>query len=101
MLKFLPLISIRMIAFGGIGYAHVCCGSIQIDRIIKVRRKCWRNRLDQIWSRWRLLDPIGLQHVLYTVEYARSRELGYYAQKAMAIALGAVVDVDIGRGQAI
>jgi MFS-type transporter involved in bile tolerance (Atg22 family) len=35
------------------------------------------------------------------VEYARSRELGYYAQKAMAIALGAVVDVDIGRRQAI
>jgi hypothetical protein len=28
MLKFLPLISIHMIAFGGIGYAHVCCGSI-------------------------------------------------------------------------
>lgn len=25
--KFLPLISIHMIAFGGIGYAHVCCGS--------------------------------------------------------------------------
>lgn len=56
---------------------------IQVDCIAKVHRKCWRNRLYQIWSTWRLLDPIGLIHVHYTVEYARSRELGYYAQKAV------------------
>ena len=44
---------------------------------------------------------LGCLHVLWAVEYARSHGLGYYAQKAMVIALGAVVGVDNGRGQAI
>lgn len=25
--------------------------------LMKARRECWRSRLYQIWSRWRLLDP--------------------------------------------
>jgi hypothetical protein len=100
MLRFLPLISIHMGVCGG-NKGRVCCGSSQVDRITNVRRKCWRNRLYHMWSRWRLLDPIGLQPCSLHSRVSRSRELGYYAQKAMAIALGAVVDADNGRGQAI
>lgn len=33
----------------------------QVERVTNVRCKCWPNRFYQVWSRWRLLDPIGLQ----------------------------------------
>lgn len=74
---------------------------IQVNRIIQVHRKCWPNRLYQIWSRWRLLDPIGLQPCSLHGRVCSIAWTRYYAQKAMAVALGAVVDLDNGSAQAV
>lgn len=67
---------------------------------IQVRRKCWRNRLYQIWSKW-LPDPIGLQPCSLGSRACLIAWTRVLYPKAIAIALGAVVDDDNGRGQAI
>ena len=67
MLKFLPLISVPVIAFGAGGWNRgvSTAAPSQVDHTKKVRRKCWRSRLYQIWSRWRLLNPDPAGTVLH------------------------------------